>query len=98
MDTSKYPQDLLERAAAYADDALLTAILKHISENRPEIVQLIVEDAISRVPPGEEFEGEKSFNALARELLQDRMNRVVKELTPPSNIESGFPRTVKKGY
>ncbi|OXJ20271.1 hypothetical protein [Burkholderia sp. AU6039] len=95
MDLSKYPKDVVDRAITEANSLLIDAILKRISENRPEVVRLVADEALSNVAQATSFEGETSVEDLTKIVIEGRAQMLIDELTPKSSLGGGFPSTVK---
>ncbi|MCW3543101.1 hypothetical protein [Burkholderia cenocepacia] len=96
MDLSKYPQELVDRATTQANILLIDAILKRISENHPEVVRLIADEALSNVAPAKSFEGETSVADLTKILIEGRAQMLIDELTPKSSLDGTFQRGVNR--
>jgi hypothetical protein len=94
MDIKNISPELLDDGMRLAESTLLTAILKHLSQNNPEILRAIITDALNNVPTGKEFEGEAALGTVARHMLEHRLKRMVSDMTPPSQLGEGFQRQV----
>lgn len=90
--------ELLEAGLRTADTALLTAILEHVSENQPEIVRSIIAAAMKCIPTDSDSPGERVVGMIAQKALKHRLDSVLSELSPLSQLGDGAQRKVPKGY
>lgn len=96
MSSNEINEQLIAQAAPVAQMALLTALLKHVSANQPEILRAIMNDAIQRVPVGKEFEGEESIGRAAQLMLEHQCKGILSEIQPASQLGGGFQNTVRR--
>lgn len=91
--TNNVPQEILDYALRVADSALLTAILRRVSESNPEIAKTIFTDALSLISDEQKFEGEETIAQVARHVLNNKLAVLLKEIQPAS--QGGFQTQVR---
>jgi hypothetical protein len=96
MSTNNDDAPLPESAKKTADGALLDALLKRVSEGHPEIIREIMNDALNRIPPSKEYEGETSISTAAKQVVTKRYENLITELTPKGRLSGGFQNKVPK--
>ena len=97
MPNTNIPPEILDHGLRAADTALLYAIFKHVSQNQPEIARSIVAEAIKNVPSDSGFPGEDSAAIVAKHALKNKLDVLLREIQPPSQLEPGsFQREVRR--
>jgi hypothetical protein len=96
MNTKDFPKEIIGQGLRVADTALLTAIFERVAENNPEIARSIIEAAIRHVPPHSARAGEASVETIARDELNNRLQSLLGEIAPPSQLVDGVQRRVMR--
>jgi len=96
---TKATPEVREAAAIIGNQALIVALLKHVSANQIDVLRSIAVDAIERIPqdkPGQEI---ASASQVARAMIAQVLGEVGDEIQSRKTTGTGaFQEVVNRGY